>query len=251
MADHLPDDIDGVVAALDAIVERARDEASAVGYFAALYRTVTVRVRDDLARGVFADPARLERLDVAFANRYLAAVAAWRDGARPTRSWEVALEAASGRGPIVLQHLLLGINAHINLDLGIAAATVAPGDALPDLRADFDAINDVLAALTDDARGHLREISPWLGLVDGAGGHLDDEVVRFSITVARAQAWRFATELAPLDPATWATPIALRDTRVAGLAGTVLRPGALTFAVRLVALRESRDVRRNLAVLGA
>ena len=53
---------------------------------------------------------------------------------------------------------MIGMNAHINLDLGIAAATVAPTPAeLEALHADFNRINDVLARLVrivEDAALH-------------------------------------------------------------------------------------------------
>jgi hypothetical protein len=39
------------------------------------------------------------------------------------------------------------MNAHINLDLGIAAAQVAPGPALPALHTDFLCINAILASV--------------------------------------------------------------------------------------------------------
>jgi hypothetical protein len=39
--------------------------------------------------------ARSERLDVIFANRYLAALEAYQGGGRPTRSWLAAFEAAT------------------------------------------------------------------------------------------------------------------------------------------------------------
>ena len=38
----------------------------------------------------------------------------------------------------MLQHLLIGMNAHISLDLGIAAARTAPGEALPVLTQGID-----------------------------------------------------------------------------------------------------------------
>ena len=47
--------------------------------------------------------------------------------------------------PVILQHLLLGINAHINLDLGIAAVETSPGNQLAPLKNDFDMINKLLA----------------------------------------------------------------------------------------------------------
>ena len=122
--------IDEVIAQLDEVIDRARREGSRVGYFPALYRKVTVAVKEGIAAGRFEDGQRMERLDVVFANRYLEAMAAWRAGEPPTRSWQLSFEAAGRWWPIVLQHLLLGMNAHINLDLGVAAARTAPGAEL-------------------------------------------------------------------------------------------------------------------------
>jgi Family of unknown function (DUF5995) len=238
-----------VLERLDAIIDRAIDRGSRTGYFAAIYRQVTAKVAEGLARGFFDDGERMERLDVVFANRYLDALAAHEDGRRPTRSWELAFRATGAARPLVLQHLLLGMNAHINLDLGIAAATVAPGAELSGLRRDFDRINEVLAALIAGIEDDLSELSPWIGLLDGIGGRHDEEVIRFSIEVARAQAWRFATELAPLDPDHWAGPIGAKDARVAHLARRIRNPGWLGVKLLLIRARESNDVARNIRVL--
>lgn len=244
-----PTTIDEVLAALDATVERAIRERNPIGYFAALYRTVTAKVQEGIEAGYFDDGPRMERLDVVFANRYLDALAAFERGGRPTRSWQVAFEAAARWRPIILQHLLVAINAHINLDLAIAAAQTAPGEALGGLRRDFDRINEVLASLVGDVRRNIGDLSPWVGLVDRAGGRRDDAVINFSLTVARREAWRFATELAPIPPDQFAGPIRLRDEQVAGLAGLVLRPGILSAGLLLVRMREGGDVPRAIRAL--
>lgn len=241
--------IGGVVEALDAVVSQAGAAGSPLGYFAALYRSVTVTVAEGIEVGFFDDGARMERLDVVFANRYLAALEAFQSGRDPSRCWAVAFGAADSSRPVVLQHLLVGINAHINLDLGVAAAQVAPGDALPGLRRDFDRINEILAMMSGRAQQALAEISPWLGLLDVVGGRTDDQVVRFSIEVARTEAWRLATELAPLAAGVRTGPIATRDRLVARLGRRVLQPGLLSAGLWLIGLRESSDVGRNLAVL--
>jgi len=58
----------------------------------------------------------------------------------------------------VPQHLLLGMNAHINLDLGVAAARVCPADQLPNLKNDFDRINLILSDLIGAVQEELAEI---------------------------------------------------------------------------------------------
>jgi hypothetical protein len=241
--------VDHVLEALDAVVAEAAQAGSRVGYFAAIYRKVTAKVAEGIATGFFDDAQRMERLDVSFAKRYLAALDLHENHGRPTRSWELAFDATAASRPIVLQHLLLGVNAHINLDLGIAAAETAPGPALPGLRRDFDRINEILAVLMGAIERDLAEISPWIGLLGKIGGRHDDEIVRFSIEVARSEAWRFATELAPLARADWGGPIGARDARAARLARVVLNPGLLTAGILVIRTRESNDVRRNIAVL--
>jgi hypothetical protein len=241
--------IAAVLEGLDDVVARCIERGSRLGYFAAIYRRVTAEVDEGIAAGLFDDGERMKRLDVIFANRYLQALADFERGDRPTRSWELAFRAADAWRPLIVQHLLLGINAHINLDLGIAAATAAPGAELAGLRRDFDRINDILAGLIAGIEHDLNSVSPWIGLLDSVGGRHDEEVIRFSIEVARAQAWRFANELAPLDPDAWAGPIAARDARVAHLARRIREPGALSVRLLVLRVRESSDVRRNIRVL--
>lgn len=148
----------------------------------------------------------------------------------------------------MLQHLLAGINAHINLDLGIAAAATSPGPQLPGLRRDVDRINEILTGLSAAMRESLAEVSPWIGVLDRVGGWGDDEMIRFSLSVARSEAWRFATELAPLPADAQAAPIRTRDARVARLAHVVLHPGWLRLPLLVVRSRESNDVARVIWV---
>jgi hypothetical protein len=120
---------------------------------------------------------------------------------------------------------------------------------LPTLRSDFDRINEIIASMISAVGHDLAEISPWIGLLDRIGGRHDDEIIRFSMEVARTEAWRFAVELAPLEREAWAGPIGARDTRVAQLARRVRNPGWLTAGLLLIRARESNDVRRNIEVL--
>jgi Family of unknown function (DUF5995) len=241
--------IDEVLDVLDSVIARALERGSRVGYFAAIYRKVTAKVAEGIATGLFDDGERMERFDVTFAERYLASLHAYETGGEATRSWELAFRATDTKRPIILQHLLVGINAHVNLDLGIAAATTAPGRALPGLRRDFDRINEILASMISSVEHDLAEISPWIGLLDRFGGHHDEVIIRFSLAAARTEAWRFAVELAPLAPDHWAGPIKARDVRVARIADAVLHPGWLSALLLVIRARESNDVRRCIEVL--
>lgn len=242
--------IDEVLEALEGIILRAMEEGSRLGYFAALYRKVTARVKEGIERGFFDDGRRMERLDVLFANRYLDALRLWQEGRAPTRAWQVAFDAAEAVRPIILQHLLLGINAHINLDLGIAAAEASPGPELAPSQVDFDRINEILFALIDQVQEEIGEVSPWIALLDRVGGREADEIVRFSLGIARDEAWRFAVELAPLPQNLWRAPVELKDRETAALGHRVLHPGwLLSGALWVIRARETASVRRVIEVL--
>ena len=117
-----------VVSQLNIIIARSREQQSAIGYFAMLYRRMTLAVGEGIKNGFFEDGKRMEQLDTVFAGRYLDAWDAYTRQQKCSNAWYTAFEACNTPEPIVLQHLLAGVNAHINLDLGIAAATIAPGD---------------------------------------------------------------------------------------------------------------------------
>lgn len=76
--------IDQVIGKLAEIIDWSRTTKSRLGYFAALYRRVTIKVKEGIAESFFDDG---ERMDVIFANRYLVAVEAYRNNAQHTLTW--------------------------------------------------------------------------------------------------------------------------------------------------------------------
>jgi hypothetical protein len=231
---------DGCATAFKEVVGRSRRERDRVGLFACMYESVTAAVRGRCLDGTFAYADRMERFVATFAQRYFAAHDTWRNGGSPARSWSVAFEAATRWRPVVLQHLLLGMNAHINLDLGLTTATLAgTADRLPALRADFEAVNDVLASMVDRCQDELAAASPWFGLVDHLGVRHDEALICFSLRRARDQAWSLAQRLVALPEDEWPAAVDRVDVEVAGIARRILHPGALpTAGLGIVRLRE-------------
>ena len=241
-----------VISALTEIIANARASASRLGYFAALYRRVTQTVKDDIAAGKFQNGPLVERLDVVFANRYLVAFAQFQAGQTPTQSWLTAFRTATDPLPLILQQLLLGINAHINLDLGIATAAVAPGDQLPGIKSDFDRINDVLAGLVSTVENELASVSPSIHLLEEKGMRTESTIINFSLDKARAKAWAVAQKFAVLPTGLAPAATGFLDLEVATLAEAVAHPPlAIDAALAPIRLTESNDVRRVIDVLSA
>lgn len=198
--------IDDVISRLDDIVERFYDRGSRLGFFPAMYRKTTIEVKKGLEAGRFEDPDRLEHLDVVFADRYFEAVERHERGETPTEAWAYAFQMGASAHPSVVQHLLLGMNAHINLDLGISAAEISAGGDLPALRSDFDTVNDILGDLIDRMQEDVCTVFPAFRALDMLGGELDERVVHFSIMKARTGAWHKAQRLAGLPAGADYTP---------------------------------------------
>src|SRR5437899_12265871 len=69
--------VDDVVRNVDQIIDWAINAESHIGYFAVVYKRVTLAIRQAINEGQFDDGARVSRLDVAFAQRYFDALNAY------------------------------------------------------------------------------------------------------------------------------------------------------------------------------
>jgi hypothetical protein len=160
---------------------------------------VTVEVRDKINEGFFENSQLIEKLDVVFANRFLEAYYRHKHHEPVTASWQVAFDSTISWHPLVIQHLFLGMNAHIGLDLGIAAATVCPGESIEKFYVDFVKINSILSYMVNKVQDDLASIWPFLKLIDWLAGWLDEEIAKFSIEIARDAAWKVALDFAKIQ----------------------------------------------------
>ena len=96
--------IEEVVEAIDSVIRWSIETSSPLGYFAAVYKRITVAVLGAAAEGdVFDDGERMKLFDVAFANRYFKALNAHfhPDGdQKPTHAWRVTFASAERPEPI-------------------------------------------------------------------------------------------------------------------------------------------------------
>jgi len=247
-----------VIETADALLEELQREAREAGarddrggYFAALYALMTGRVCEAIASGRFREPERLQALTCHFAGRYLDAPERYRSGGTPPESWRIAFEAGDRWRPIILQHLMLGMNAHINFDLGISAAQISERSSLDDVEQDFNEINTILAELLGDVQKRLGSVSPWMRILDFVGGRKDEVIVNFSMRHARDAAWGVAERYVALDESGRTTAEADLDRRVARFARVVLKPGRLISTAAIpVRLRERASVAEVIEALG-
>lgn len=246
----LPTTIDEVLSRLEVIIADAKTHNKRTGFFAALYHKVTSAVKDGIANGIFENGDRMGHLDVLFASRYIDALDCWENGRKLTESWKIAFEATKSSSPLILQHLLLGINAHINLDLGIAAVETIQDNALEGIHKDFNVINTIIGSLTNEVIRDIDRMSPFLSLIGLHANKTNSVLIQFSIGNARDGAWCFAEELSKSKGDAYTTLIEGRDKDIAKLASTILHSsGLLRFTVWLIHLFEWHNPKKIVAGL--
>lgn len=230
---------------MDEIVNECRIKQSRIGYFAILYRQVTRRIKEGILRGEFEDNPRMEKLDVLFAKRFIDAYDLWKIGQKPSQSWFIAFEASKKSSHLVLQHLFLGINAHINLDLGISASETMSGKNITGIQGDFNKINAVLAELVDGVKSNISTVSPVFGWLMPLAKGRDEMLLNFSIQLARNGAWKFAGEYH--SAADKELTRKDRDNIISTLANKLINPGKLLATItRIVGFAEWKSVSNTM-----
>jgi hypothetical protein len=245
--------IDEVLTQLEKIIADNERSGNRVGYFAALYYKVTARVKDGIAKNEFENGPRMEKLDVLFANRYLDALDQWTHSLSGlSGSWRVALEATRRPSLLVLQHLLLGMNAHINLDLGIATVEAMPNQPLEDIEKDFDTINSIISSLTYEVIHEINRVSPLLSLLGLHANQTNSILIQFSIDNARDGAWSFAQDLSKATGQGRAACMADRDKAITQLAVALSRSrGFIRFTLWIIHLFEWKNPGRITRLLNS
>ena len=198
----------------------------------------------------------MERFDASFADRYFDALNGYfhpKQFPQPTRSWQETFDAADRVDLIILQHMLGGVNAHIELDLGITAQNIAPATKLPKLHDDFNTLNAVLASQVNGVVDDINQLSPELADLYQILADNEIFIINQAVAAMRDSAWRFAILLAVVPGFTRPLTIWARDRQVAGQADLIYDPpgiiGVIQATIREIAEKESRDVVRNIQVL--
>ncbi len=232
-----------VITELDKVIEWSKFNQSRIGYFASLYRNMTIAVQQGISNKVFDDAARMERLDIIFANRYLHAWQAYTQKQKCSAAWQKAFDLCNTNNLVVLQHLILGINTHINLDLAIAAAETSPGEKIYDLQNDFEKINVVIAAQSQIMQNTLCKIWFPLKLLPDISNHGQDAVINFSIDQARKASWASAVVLALVQSEERDNYIVMMDNTVVKIADRITKlPFFTSLLLKLILLMESKNV---------
>ena len=118
----------------------------------------------------------------------------------------------------------LALNTHINLDLAIASAVTAPGNNIYALQTDFNRINQLIAALTDDVQECLCKVWFPMRMITKITNGRQMAVLNFSIDKARDASWANAVILAAFNQDQQQAYIQQMDVSVKALGSKIFSP---------------------------
>jgi len=244
--------IQNVLEQLDTIINESIETNNRMGLFAYIYRRTTAEIASEIALSHFEDNQRLETMDVAFANLYLDAYRDYKNNQQVSAAWAYAFDHAD-ESLTILQHIMLGMNAHINLDLAIATATTMSGQEIIDIEDDFNKVNDILFQITNELQDRLSRVSPLMLILDLLGKNKDEKVIDFSMRKAREQSWNSANLLWSLREDQGKKTINKIDQIVLKVSERIKNPKTRTirFLLKLIQKFETRQVSRIIAKLKA
>ncbi|PQA96293.1 hypothetical protein SAMN05421796_101557 [Chryseobacterium piscicola] len=242
--------IEEVLKKLDDIIIWSKENKSTIGYFACTYRIMTAQVLKGIQQKKFEDNPRMILLDIAFATRYLDAWENYSKGKKCTNAWFLAFEATKNKDLLILQHIFLGMNAHINLDLGISAASIMPYRKINPLKKDFENINTVISSINQKVQDSLNKICYPVNLIDKLSNGKDNVILDFAISKARETSWATAVIASNTPNFMKESVTNIVDYAAAKVASQILNPKLLssTLAKELKKC-ESSDVVKNIEIL--
>ncbi|AZB24501.1 hypothetical protein EG339_07725 [Chryseobacterium bernardetii] len=242
--------IEEVLKKLDKIIIWCKENKSPAGYFACTYRIMTAQVLKGIEQKKFEDNPRMTILDIAFAQRYLEAWENYSNGKKCTNSWYIAFEATKNKDLLILQHIFLGMNAHINLDLGISAASIVPYRKINPLKKDFDNINNVIASINQKVQDSLNKICYPVQLIDQLSNGKDNAILDFAISKARDTSWTTAVIASNTPNFLRQQVINIVDYAAAKVATQILNPKIITPSLLKEFKKcESIDIVKNIEIL--
>jgi Family of unknown function (DUF5995) len=171
--------------------------------FASVYTLTTLRMAESIDAGEYVNTTWMKSYQTQFAERYRVALRAYVLGQRGQvpSAWLKAFDAAAGGQTLIIQDVLLGMNAHINFDLPFAIEGVKVSPNTVSRYADHTKVNEVLGEVSDEIIAALGGMyGANYAALDSALGPLDELLLAGGMATARQNAWNNAVLLTGSAP---------------------------------------------------
>lgn len=134
-------------------------------YFNKTYYIITKNVYSKNNEKYFKYSKDLITLDIHFAKYYFDALKQYTRKKLPAPAWNVAFQCYESQRSIPLIYLALGVNAHVNNDLGLTIFDVIEQE---DYKTDYDKVNTIIYDSLDEVLKELQMqnyIKPFMNIL--------------------------------------------------------------------------------------
>lgn len=176
--------------------------------FLSVYALTTFKIAEQVDAGYFNDTPWIEEYQLEFANQYRRAFYDYEAGNYfdVPKVWRVAFDASKSGKTLIVQDILLGMNAHIDFDLAYTLRDVDIKNNRSAKYEDHNLVNNVLSGIVGDITAALTSIyGSNYAAIDLALGDIDDKLIGTGMIMAREQAWNNAVKLT--DYSWWRQPL--------------------------------------------
>lgn len=191
---------------MNALADGWRKSADRRAIFVEAYGTMTSNMYEAVDNDEFHDNQWVRRLLDRFAEYYFEGVAMYDSTGTCCQAWQIAHDSALRSDLHTLQHLFLGINAHINYDLALALVDVLEdwrdmSEAQRELRrADHEMVNLMIERIVDRVQDEVVGArAPEMATVDRLMGRVDEWFFSQLIAGWRDDVWDAATQILQAD----------------------------------------------------
>lgn len=199
---------DPVVLKMQNMVQNWETAGDKRAIFLRCYSLMTHNMLVALEQKRFKDPVWVGQLLERFASYYFVALESFeRQDGRTPAVWHLAHHASQQPNTMTVQHLLIGVNTHINYDLVLCVrdmlrpewASLTP-ERLAERFSDHCLVNEIIAETTDVVQDTIVEKhTPRLDWVDQLFGAWDEWLISRLITSWRNEVWEQGLELLQKD----------------------------------------------------
>lgn len=175
--------------------------------FLQCYSMMTANVLTAIEQDRFKDPVWVRTLLHRFADYYFDALTCYDCGEKAPKVWQEVHKAAATKNLAVIQHLLLGVNAHINYDLVLTLYDMLSPEwedlsvDMQDVRYDdHSLVNTIIGETIDKVQDEVVEkYAPSMDVIDTVLGRLDEYLLLKLISDWREKVWNHAQNLLQME----------------------------------------------------
>jgi hypothetical protein len=188
----------GAYEGLRCVEEHLVNAADRRAIFASVYTLTTLRMAESIDANEYTNTDWMKSYQTEFANHYRKAINAYatQQRSKVPNAWLKAFDAASSGQTLIIQDVLLGMNAHINYDLAFAIEKVGISPNTTSRYLDHTRVNAVLGEVGDEIVAALGSLyGANYAAVDAAFGAADELFLAAGMATARQNAWNNAVLL--------------------------------------------------------